>query len=222
MEIKIDDITLDVRFSYEYVCLVREENETYKFVTTKEIAYAIESLMAKVKTICTFGDTSCSVICPVATTDLSVEKKEGRKRAFGKTVIAYCGPDKQKRKKFWDDKCWMPDSAVLEELAMMIWNDVNLDYDWVGIDGQGLCLIDTGGDEKKARRQLIVRRTDRCRRRDDKKQHPEYNPRHFDDVSDLADYIEINWFDNKLIVPMAISIPMGTTAKEIYNLITRV
>lgn len=124
MNVKIDEITFDVRFRYEHVYLLREKDGTYGFKTPKEVASIyhkdilsdiLSSLMKSVKTTCTISEVSSSpdvsgkdkykllassfVVC--STIDFPYNKHEGRKKAFGKTV-AKCYADKQERKKLWD------------------------------------------------------------------------------------------------------------------------
>jgi hypothetical protein len=131
MKIKIDNITLDVRFRYEPVYLIKDKkNGVRNFMTAKEVAaikvYNVEDpdgladllsgFVKSMKTTCTFSVVSSDPdvtgkdkyepvrSCSVvcATVDLPKSNKfKGRKEAFAKTVIEYC-PDKQKRKTFWD------------------------------------------------------------------------------------------------------------------------
>lgn len=170
MEIKINNITLDVRFRYEPVYLVKDKkNGVRNFRTVKEIAdtfvynrdnpdsinAVLSRFMKSIKTTCTFSEEryhpdvsgkdkynavmSCSVVC--ATLDFPADKNEGRKKAFGKTVIEYCGPDsKQLRQKFW-----IAYRASHKNEALIIINKI-IDYvkkehgiEWQGDIGCPLC-----------------------------------------------------------------------------------
>ena len=131
MEMKINNLVLDIRFRYEPVYLIRNKKDgVYEFKTSDEVAAirvydkdnpdGLSSLLAlfvqSMKTTCTFSLVSsdpdvtgkdkyepvrsCSVVC--ATKDFPVNKNEGRKEAFAKTVIEYCGDDKEARLIFWN------------------------------------------------------------------------------------------------------------------------
>jgi len=121
---RIDTIELDVRFRYESVYLIRDEKGAYGFKTKMELFAVTPGLVSvmdivaecvakSVKTTCTISKVfpdrkgkekynliaSASVVCN--TNDFPVDKREGRKQAFGKAVRELTN-DKQKRNSFWN------------------------------------------------------------------------------------------------------------------------
>jgi len=130
--------TFNVTFRYQSVYLIRAKNGAYTFETMKTICSANLDDLApnaidkaihdknartkSMKTTCTISKispyedvtgkdkykpvASCSVVCAIE--DLPADKFEGRKKAFAKTVLEFCGGNEQRtlswldvRKKFW-------------------------------------------------------------------------------------------------------------------------